>query len=490
MWQNTILTKYIPTSNMKLFSFKDLFVLFFGLSAVTLQLFLLPFHVWDAGIARSWYMINGLIPYKDFVWIRMPLDLFIMEAWFKAFGSTGIAYQFFIYFLLITLSVLIFITGKVVLKRFYFLPFIFFNIFLFPLFQNTEEGEILVGIFNVLLFLLIVIFFQKKNMKYLFAAGLISGISFVTKQNSVLVIGSVFLSLILDSIINKEKIRFFLKKIALYSAGIIIPVLFIFLYFYLNKGLSDFLNYTFFFILGTYSKAQVNQGNGLLIVFAYISLLIPFAFLIKKTGWKIQSGLFLVLQIIALFPSLLPSFLSYRAFTAFPLISIVTGALIGIILGKTKSITKIIVAFAFLIFIIFNWTFIDSYIGSIKDGEVRLGQYITSYADRELEIAGLIKKNSAKDEKIISYGSEMIYVLSDRLPANKYVDPFPYLLYPYDETTKVFTDNPPKLVVYDESLPNDHIGLDKWPFIDFLHKNYDIVKQFDDSIFLYKYRSK
>lgn len=474
---------------MKSFSLKDLFILFLGLSAVTFQLFFLPFHIWDAGIARSWYMINGLIPYRDFVWIRMPLDLFIMEAWFNTFGSTGVAYQFFIYFLLVVLSVLIFITGKVFLKRFYFLPFIFFNIFLFPLFQNTEEGEILVGIFNVLLFLLVGLFFQKKNIKYLFAAGLISGISFVTKQNSVLVVGSVFLSLVLDSIINKEKITFFLKKIALYSVGIIIPVLFIFLYFYLNKSLSDFLNYTLFFILGTYSKAQVNQGNGLLIVFAYISLLVPFAFLIKKIGWKIQSGLFLILQIVVLFPSLLPSFLSYRAFTAFPLISIVAGTLIGIILGKAKAITKVFVCFAFLIFLIFNWTFINSYIGSIKDGEIKPGQYITSYGDRELEIADLIKKNSTKDEKIISYGNEMIYVLSDRLPANKYVDPFPYLLHPYDKTTKVFTDNPPKLMVYDESLPKDHVGLDKWPFIDFLHKNYDIVKRFDRSFVLYKYRT-
>lgn len=114
------------------------------------------------------------------------------------------------------------------------------------------------------------------------------------------------------------------------------------------------------------------------------------------------------------------------------------------------------------------------------------GQYITDYGEREQKIADIIKKNSTKDEKIMNYGSAMIYIFSDRLPANKYIYPFPYVLYPYDKTTKVFTDNPPKLMVYDESLPNDHPGLSDWPFIDFMKKNYRKIATFSE-IVIYRY---
>ncbi|MBI2613570.1 MAG: hypothetical protein HYW62_02265 [Candidatus Levybacteria bacterium] len=474
---------------MRLFSFKDLLVLFLGIIAITLQLFFLPFHVWDAGVARPWYMMHDLIPYKDFVWIRMPFDLFLLETWYKIFGANGFAYQLFIYALLVILSIAVFVCGRLVLKKFYFLPFLFFNIFLFPLFQNTEEGEILVGIFNILLFLTVFFYFKKRNIWYLFIAGLISGLSFITKQNSVLVAGALTVTLLLDFYLQRAKFILLINRLGVYFSGIIIPILGIILYFSFHKSLEDFFYYTLFFILGTYSKAQVNQGNGLLIVFSFLSLLIPFVFVVKKVGVRLQSGLFLILQIVALFPSLLPSFLSYRAFTAFPLISIVAGVLLTtLIRNKIGKVSKVAIVLAFVSFLFFNYTFIDSYISSIANGEIKYGQYITSYGKKELEIAELIRKNSSKDEKIISYGNEMIYVLSDRLPANKYVDPFPYLLHPYEETSKVFIDNPPKLVVYDESLPRDHIGLDKWPFIDFLHKNYDILQRFDSGFVLYKYK--
>lgn len=480
--------RYLSIKNSN-FSFKDLLILFIGIIAITLQLFFLPFHVWDAGVARPWYMLHDYIPYRDFVWIRMPFDLFVLTGWYKIFGATGYAYQLFIYTELILLSILVFFSGRVFLKKFYYLPFFFFNVFLFPLFQNTEEGEILVGILSLLLFLTISAHFKNKRVSYVFIAGLISGLSFITKQNSALILIATFAALFFDFYINKEKIKILLRNFLIYSSGVLVPVIGIILYFIFKQGLEDFLHYTIFFI-GSYSQAYVIKGNGLLIVFAYMSLLVPFILLFKKTALSAQSFIFLLLLIVSLFPSMFPSFLSYRAFTAYPLISIVAGILLAISIGTSiKKMGMAVIFIGLILFIFFNKTFIDSYIISIKYGEFKYGQYLTSYGETESEIAGLIGNNSKDGDKIINYGSEMIYVLSNRLPANKHVDPFPYLLYPYEETTKVFTDNPPKLVVYDESLPNDHPGLSEWPFIDFLHNNYDIVKKFDKSLILYKYRS-
>lgn len=475
--------KFIQTQN------KSLFILFLGFIFIAFQLFFLPFHVWDAGIARPWYMLHGMLPYRDFVWIRMPFDLFLMEGWYRLVGANALGYQTFILILFFILSSLVYIAGKVSFKKHFYLPFLLFNLFLFPIFQNTEEGEILVGIFNISLFILFFFFLKNKKNFYLFFAGLISGLAFITKQNSVLVMAIFSASILFNSIVKKENIIRFFKNISSYFLGIIVPMILLFVYFLLNGGLSDFFNYTFLFLISTYSKAYVLHGDGMLLVFAYLFLLIPFAVFNKVINWDNSLKLMLVTQVLALFPSLLPSFLSYRAFTAYPLICLIAAAEIDVILDNKKQIAKSIKVFFFLGilgFLYFSSSFLNSFLVSLRDGQVSYGQYITSYGPIEEEIASLINKNSKPDDKIINYGSEMMYVLSDRLPANKYVDPFPYLLQPFEETTIVFERNPPLFVIYDYSLPNDQPGLDKWPVIAFFENKYKIVKSFDKNLVLFE----
>ena len=69
-------SRYSAKGN-KLLSPWKIFLL--GFTWITLNVYFLPFSVWTAGITRPWYVMHGYIPYKDFVWIRMPLDLFILS---------------------------------------------------------------------------------------------------------------------------------------------------------------------------------------------------------------------------------------------------------------------------------------------------------------------------------------------------------------------------------------------------------------------------
>ncbi|MEX2007721.1 MAG: hypothetical protein WD992_03030 [Candidatus Levyibacteriota bacterium] len=484
--------RYLQSKYIRSFSVKDLMLFFTGIGIISLHVFFLPFYIWTAGIVRPWYILQGLVPYKDFVWLRMPFDLFLLSGWYEIFGPNGEAYQYFVYTLFILISLSLFLISRKFIGKCFWLPFVFFIVFLFPLFQNVEEDEMLIGLFNLILFGLMLLFFNKRRSYLLLPAGIISGLSLVTKQNSGLVIIAVLSSIFLDFFLQKYRVEKLAKNILILLSGILLPVSLVVFYFLIRGGLKDFLYYTIYFIFGPLRTAYITQGDGLWIIAGYMSLLIPFVLFWKKTGIKLQVAFFITAQILFLLPSLFPSALSYKAFTSFPLISLIAGLNLSLLVRKNSlTVTKKIVVIAsFILFIFFTSRFIESYIGSIQSDGFAKGQYLMDWGEQDKEIATIIKNNSQKDDKILSYKSEMIYVLSDRLPANKYVDPFPYLLTPYEETIKVFKDNPAKFVVYDESLPDDHPGLSEWPFLEFLEENYTMIKKFSDTVIVYKLNSK
>ena len=279
------------------------------------------------------------------------------------------------------------------------------------------------------------------------------------------------------------------KKLSLYVVGVGIPILIVLFYFHTKGAVHDFFYYTIYVVLGPYRNSEVIQGDGLWILFGFLSILFPFLVFWKKNTYSFSVSFLVFLFAIALFPSLLPSFLSYRAYTIFPFISIIAGSNIAM-LFRRNSISiqvKLIILVSFVLFSFFTYRFFDSYISGIRDGEIAANQLLKSYGKTEYEIVDWIKTNTNANEKIINYGSEMIYLLSNRLPKNKYVDPFPYILKPYESSLRVFTQNPPIIVVYDESLPNDHPGLSEWTVLAFFNTKYKIVKRFDKNLVIYKY---
>ncbi|HSX40812.1 MAG TPA: hypothetical protein VLF68_04320 [Candidatus Saccharimonadales bacterium] len=471
--------KYLPYS-----------LLILGIVWVILNIYFLPFHIWDAGVVRPWYMLKGLVIYKDFTWIRMPFDIFTLAVWYKFVGVSAAAYQNFIFLIETILTIAFFFISRKIQPKVYLVSFLTFIIFLFPLFQNTEIGELLIGLIQLLLFFCMYLFITKKKLRYLiFAAGL-TGISFITKQNSILVAGAFLTVLLLQSLKTKRVAKDFLQKAFIYLGIAILPFLALIFYFSYLHALKDFLYYTVLFLFTTYKEANVVHGDGGWIAAAYVVVLIPFIFLRKSKNLKPVILIFLVLQIASLFPSFFPSFLSYRAFTMFPLVCLAAGFSFSILFEKSKINKKAAVIISYTLLLFFISRFISGYITAFNDGGgFAKGQLLTSYGTTEQKVADEIKKNSSSNDRILNYGSEMMYLEANRLPANKYVDPFPYLLKPYNNSEKVFAAHPPKLVVYDTSLPGDHAGLSQWPFLQMLQDKYDVMGRFDKNLVLYRFRS-
>ncbi len=461
---------------MKSLSLKNPSCLFFlfGLAWVTLNVFFLPFHPWTTGIVRPWFMLNGYLPYRDFGWMRTPLDLFLLSFWYRLFGISAQAYQFFVFTLITIITLILFLTKKA-------FSFTFYLLLLFPLFLNIEEGEIFIGLFSLLFFVLMCQYFQNKKLSWLLTSGLIAGLALITKQNSALMILAGLLALGLDV----KRLSVFIVRAGLYFLAALLPFILLSGYFINHASFKDFFDSTIIFPLFTYSKAPVTHGDGGWIAAGYLSLLIPFILFRKKTGFSTQSAILLVLLILVLFASLLPSFLSYRAFTAFPLVAIVAGTNVALFLKNKTS--RLIISISFLFFLGFIARFLGDYCSFVRDNGFHFQQYLLDYGETEYKIAAWLRKNTQKEEKIINYGNAIIYLLANRLPKNRYIDPFPYGLQPYEKTSQVFFDNLPRIVVYDESLPADHLGLEEWPFIKFMKENYHQAARFGETLVIYEY---
>lgn len=478
--------------------FKDFFLLGLGVAWTTFNVYLLPFVVWTLGLTLPWFIQHDFIPYRDFSWVRTPFSLFLLSFWYRIFGVNQHSYQFFIFITLVAMTIFFFFLIRYLLPKVYIFAYLFYLIFIFPLFLNTEQGEVVLGLLYLVLFVSMFIYLKFKKLKWLFMSGFFGGIMYVVKQNSALIVPAVIFILVFDVFLEKRSFNLWLRRAGIFLLGLLIPVSFILFYFYRNNALEEYLYYTVFFLLGPYVEDMntFNHGDGILIAMAFFSLCIPFVLFWKKNNISITVVLFLIaLVFISLF-SLFPSFLSYRAFPSFGLVSIIVGYNFNLLRESkgvsvpNKRLLILAVIFSFLIFIIFSYRFIVSYYDFIKQNNIARGQFITDYGENEYQAARWISENTGNNERIIVFSNYIVYLLADRLPKNKYIDPFPYALRPYGKTSAIFINNPPKIVVYDNSLPEVHKGLDQWPFISFMKKNYKKVKQYGDTTEVYEYKPK
>lgn len=279
--------------------------------------------------------------------------------------------------------------------------------------------------------------------------------------------------------INNTKKTFsdFIKIMSYLSLGIFLGLI-PFLYYYIaNKAFTDFIYWNITFNLTTYAKESTPYAfkEGLYSGgWLFVSILPAIFLLFQK---KIESTtrlklLLLVLTAIFLSPSLLPSFLAYKILPIYPF----TLVLWAIVLGYRKY--KLVILFlivGLLGFLPLAKSFYIDYLPvNLFHKEINF-----DYGDNEINVAKWIKNNTSKNEKIMNLGNHYIYVLSERLPQNKYVYILPWLVMPYDKSTKEIVSNPPKVVVNVNDLTEgDWLNLKEWPFLDYLKKNYKVVERY------------
>lgn len=463
-------------------NFSKFTFLFLGVLWAVINVYFLPFFPWTTGIARPWYMLHGYLPYINFTWVRNPLDLFLLSGWYGFLGATAQSYQLFVFLFYIVGIFLVFYISYFLLSPKKPIIFFFYIIFLFPLFINTEEGEIVMSVLNTLAFIVMYLFIQKGSFWRLFLVGLIGGLIYISKQNSAVNVLAILLTLCVDNYLRKRTLAEWTKTVLIFSGGVILPIAVVLFFYLINNGLDDYFYYTIVFLFGPYSKLQpyLTRGDGLLIAASYVAVIFPFILFYKKI--KIKPQLFVLLVSLTFFSmlSLLPSYLSYRALPTLPLVAIIVGFTFSLVkLSKLLTKTTLVVFFSLILFLAFCGKFLNEYTIFIEQNGFSQKQYIYDYGENEKKVIQWLKSNTKVNEKITVFANEIIYVNAGRLPKHKYIEPFPYIMYPYEKTSKVFIEDPPGIVVYDELLDEDKMSIKNWPFIQYMKSRYEKVIQYD-----------
>lgn len=205
-------------------------------------------EIWNYNFARN--VANGLVPYRDFNMLQMPLLSLICGVVLKIVTN-----QLFLMRILAALlcSIIMYITYK-----------------LFNMFKIKKQisiiftfiiGYLLKDIFCIdynwgtLLLVLLIIYKEiniyiidklllKDNIKNDLLLGFLAGLTVILKQTSGILICIVLLGNKLLFVKNKNELKIYLKVLIYRLMGMIIPILVIFIYLIWNNAFNEFISYT------------------------------------------------------------------------------------------------------------------------------------------------------------------------------------------------------------------------------------------------------
>ena len=210
--------------------FKDILVLAVIAIVAVSAIFTKPIsnldEIWNFNFSRN--VADGLVPYKDFNIVQMPLLAVICGIVFKVFGTELIIMRC----MAVILMCLIFFMSYKVLKK--LLP-TNVTLFVFAIFLSLYKNVMCIDYnYAVLLIALILLFIELKNVKedifkysfrYNFILGIVAGIAILFKQTTGIAVAMACVGYKIFEIRKKEEIKGFLKIAFTRVLGVIIPVI-------------------------------------------------------------------------------------------------------------------------------------------------------------------------------------------------------------------------------------------------------------------------
>ena len=206
-------------------------------------------EVWNYGFAYSIY--NGLIPYKDFNMIITPLFPFLLAFFMLIFNSNIIVVHIVNSVILVIMCLILY---KLIGNKMW-LPLLLLFLPLPNLFPSYN-------LFVIFLYILVVYLENNKANDYLI--GFIIGLAILTKQ-------SVGFCLLLPSFYYIKNYKKILKRIV----GMMLPIIFFFVYLLVNSNLIDFLDLCVFGLFD-FTKNQSNFNIVYILSVIYIGICIYF----------------------------------------------------------------------------------------------------------------------------------------------------------------------------------------------------------------------
>jgi hypothetical protein len=192
-------------------------------------------------------ILEGQLPYRD-VWEHKPPVGFYLNALALAmFGHNPWAIWWFnVIWVAITTMVFFLLIRKMMGTLTGCLASLFFltGVMVPELFQGGNLMEVYGLLPQVLLIAAVYQFFSKQKERWIFAAGLLTGIAFLTKQTTIALGLSSILAIFMVSLLRRE-FKHALLRPFLFSGGVIAPIVLASSYWLINGAVYDFLDAVF-----------------------------------------------------------------------------------------------------------------------------------------------------------------------------------------------------------------------------------------------------
>src|SRR3989344_3535080 len=236
---------------------------------------LLPMPIQLIHITIPYLIDNGLVLYRDIVHHHTPLLWFFLYPFYSVLGFTFFTYR--LYFLIVILLTIFFVykSGYLFSKMAGIFATLFFAIFYFPFFSDSQLEEVTIAFFSSISLYFMLRFAKTKRDNNAFLSGIFLGCAIMVKQVVTLLVPIMIIYLLIKKIISKEKISYIM--IGWFSFGVSLVIGTISLYFFSKSALYDFFYWNVLFNLKTYSKEApvASISEGLKIAFIFTAFIYP-----------------------------------------------------------------------------------------------------------------------------------------------------------------------------------------------------------------------
>lgn len=366
-----------------------------------------------------------------------------------------------------------------------------------PLLEGTIANAEIFMLLPTIAGVLLVYQSQKKSDFYL--AGLLLGLAFIIKVPVFVEVIFLFFWLFI-TLIPKGFFKNFFLRASLIFTGLLTPIAFFSLFYYLVGAFKPFIyaavlqnfGYLSSWSTGTQTASATQGGlvNRLLFLIIFF-LIIAFLFYKQKIDQKLT---FILLWFAA---TIFGALLSTRPYPHY-LIQVLPPLCLSLLyIFKSQKIYFRVLSlscFLFFIFIVKKYNFYSypvfsyygnfySYIFQLKTKD-QYRSFFGSEVNNVYQISQYIKQNTSSDQRIFVWGdSPFIYALSDRLPLGRYTVAYHIVDFNgYTETINLIKASPPLFIIYYPMPSRPFSELDS-----FLNLYYYPTESFGPSI-IYKYR--
>lgn len=439
---------------------------------ILVHLFILSktrFTAWPEMILWPYFLLKGLLPYRDIAMAHNPLLIFDLAFFYKFFGVSLLSLKVYSWLLVLTTDFLLFFVAKKIIRNFQTaLLVLAFYVFWQPYFEGNGVW------FDLVLAPLAVLIFYSLHQKKLFLAGILTGLSILTKQTAFLFLAPIFFTV---WFLFEKKLEMTKK----FLFGLTLPFVLFFAWLLYQGVTADYYFWAIRFgsvylpnSPGQIQLPTIKQLLALSVPYAFVFLsILTFMVHYKRNDEEKRTIILLLIWCFFTALGVYPRFGLFHFQPSLPFLALIS----GIMISESSLWFKKHPKAPFLIFLVF--IFSGSFYLQARFYRLHFNKPDRFFEKETLEAASWLRENTQKEEKIFILNSwDHLYALSETLPAvSPWVPTLPWYL-EYDKIQKGTTADlelqKPSLIVF-EPYRREGLGSYKPEMINrFLVENYQL----------------